>query len=407
MSTIPASDFQTVAFIFKRRYSDAGVADITQRDKPTYTMITKRQGLGGQDFAYATVTGNPQGVGNTFDASRSAASPLKGEQFIATDVVKYGYLTLDGPSIRRNKANNAVFVDFVVRHVDGILSQLGSEISFDLHRDGAGLRGRRASAAGNTLTLTKASDVHYFYRGMTIIAAQNADGTSPRSGSTTVTKILRSSKQIVVADASAISSFSDNDFLFRLGQTASNGIQGMGACTPLAAPTAGVLFRQVERTNDLEALAGTRIDDPDVLPEDQIGNLAVQASLMGKKLERACVYPTEFQAMVKRLGAKIQYTSPGGQAKIGFQSIVVNAAGYAIEVMAEPDIVPAEVRAYANDAHNITYLGSTVVYLIRDDAGVAHNIGDADGLEYRAVFQGNYLQPDQAAHGVASFQSAS
>lgn len=406
MSTVPAADFQTVAFIFRRRYSDGAVADITQRDRPTYTMISKKQGLGGADFAYATVTGNPQGVGNTFDAARTAVEALKGEQFIATDVVKYGYLTLDGPSIRRNKANNAVFVDFVVRHVDGILTELGSEISFDLLRDGAGLRGRRASASSNTITLTSQSDVHYFKRGMTVIAAQNADGTSPRAGSTKVSKILRSQKKIVLADASAITSFQDNDYLFRLGQTATNGIQGMGACTPLTPPTVGTLFRNVERNNDLEALAGTRIDDPTILAEDQIGNLAVQASLMGKKLERAIVYPTVFQGIVKRLGAKIQYTSPGGQAKIGFQSIVINAAGYAIEVMAEPDIVPTEARAFMNDAHNITYLGSTVVYLIRDDAGVAHNISDADGLEYRAVFQGNYLQPDQAAHGVSSFLAA-
>lgn len=404
--TVAASDTSTVAFIFRRRYSDEAVADITQRDRPTYTMISKKQGLGGADFAYATVTGNPQGVGNTFTAARTAVEALKGEQFIATDIQKYGYLTLDGPSIRRNKANNATFVDFVVRHVDGILGQLGAEISFDLFRDGSGLRGQRASASGNTITLTKQSDVHYFFRGMTIIAAVNADGTSPRSGSCKVVKILRSQKQIIVDDASGITGWQNNDYLFRLGQTAANGMQGMGACTPLAAPTTGVLFRQVERTNDLEALAGTRIDDPDALPEDQIGNLAVQCSLMGKKLERAVVYPTEFQAMVKRLGAKIQYTNPGGRAEIGFQTIVINAAGYAIEVMAEPDVVPTETRAWMNSAHNITYLGNTVVYLLRDDAGVAHNITDADGLEYRALFQGNYLQPDQAAHGVASFQAS-
>lgn len=400
-----ASTDSTVAFIFKRRYADWQVADVTQRDRPTYTMIAKRQGLGGSDFAYATTTGNPQGIGNTFTAAQTAVATLKGEQFLATDVLKYGYLTLDGPSIRRNKANNAVFVDFVIRHVDGILDALGSDVSFDLFRDGSGLRGRRASAAGNVITLTSAKDVHYFPRGMTIQAATGSTGSGARSGSTTVTKVRRSELKIEVADASAIASFQDNDYLFRYGQSSTNGIQGMGACTPLAAPTSGTLFRNVDRSNDLEALAGTRIDDPDILPEDAIGNLAVQLSLMGKKAERAVIYPTEFQAMVKRLGAKIQYTQPGGQAKVGFQSIMINAAGYAIEVMAEPDIVPTETRVWTENAHNLTYLGNSIVYLIRDDAGVAHNISDADGLEYRAVFQGNYLQPDQASHGVASFQT--
>lgn len=402
--TVAASDSNTVAFVFKRRYSDGQVAMVTKRDHPTYNMISTVMGLGGQDFAYATVTGNPQGVANTIADAFTAVEVLKGEQFVATDQLKYGYITLDGPSINRYRANNATFVNFITSHTDGVLDTLGDEVAFDLFRDGTGLRGRRASISGNTITLTSMSDVHNFRRGMTLIAATGVTGTGARVGSTKVTQIIRSAKKIVVADASAIASFSDNDYLFRLGQTATNGIRGMGACTPLVAPTPGTLFRNVDRANDTEALSGTRIDDTSVLPEDQIGDLAVQVSLIGKRLERAAVYPTVFQSIVKRLGAKVQYVNPAGKARIGFQSIMLDAAGYTIEVFAEPDIVPTEIRGFRNEAHNITYLGSSVVHLIRDDGNLPLRMGAADGIEYRARFQGDYLQPDQASHGVATFQ---
>jgi len=399
-----AADNKTVAFVFKRRYSDGQVAKVTMRDHFTYDALAKIQGLGGQDFAYATVTGNPQGVANTFADSVTAVEVIKGEQFVATDVLKYGYITLDGPSINRYKANNATFINFITGHTDGVLTTLGDEAAFDIFRDGSGLRGRRASASGNTITLTNMSDVNNFRRGMTVIAATGATGTGPRTGSTKVMQIIRSAKKIVLADASAIASFSDNDYLFRLGQTATNGIQGMGACTPLVAPTAGVLFRNVDRANDMEALAGTRIDDVTVLPEDQIGNAAVQVSLIGKRLERAVVYPTVFQDMVKRLGAKVSYVNPDGKARIGFQALMIDTAGYTIEVVAEPDIVPTEIRAFRSDAHNIMYLGPSVVHLIRDDGNSPLRMGDADGIAYRARLQANYMQPDQASHAVMTFQ---
>lgn len=402
----PASDSTTVAFVFKRRYSDAQVAMVTQRDHPTYNMLAKIMGLGGQDFAYATVTGNPQGVANgTLANAISAVETIKGEQFVATDVLKYGYITLDGPSINRYKANNATFINFITSHTDGVLDTLGDEVAFDIFRDGTGLRGRRASAVGNTITLTTQADVNNFRRGMTIIAAQNADGTSPRVGSAKVLQIIRSAKKIILDNAGGIASFSDNDYLFRFGQTSTNGIQGMGACSPLVAPTPGVLFRNVDRANDTEALAGTRIDDVTVLPEDQIGDLAVQVSLIGKKLERAVVYPTVFQSMVKRLGAKVTYVNPAGKARIGFQTIMLDTAGYTIEVVADPDVVPTEIRAFRNDAHDLRYLGSSIVHLIRDDGNLPLRIDGFDGIAYRARMQANYLQPDQASHGVATFQA--
>lgn len=403
--TAPASDNTTVAFVFKRRYSDGQVAMVTMRDHPTYNMISKVPGLGGQDFAYATVTGNPQGVANTLADAITAVETIKGEQFVASDKLKYGYITLDGPSINRYKANNAAFVNFITSHTDGVLETLGDEIAFDLFRDGSGLRGRRASISGNTITLTNQSDVHNFKRGMTIIAATGATGTGARVGSTKVTQIIRSAKKIVVADATQIASFTDNDYLFRLGQTATNGFEGMGACTPLVAPVSGVLFRNVDRANDTEALAGTRIDDVTVLPEDQIGDVAVQVSLIGKRLERACVYPTVFQSMVKRLGAKVSYVNPSGQARIGFQRLMLDAAGYTIEVVAEPDIVPTEIRGFRNDAHDLRYLGNGIVHLIRDDGNTPLRMDGVDGIAYRARSQANYLQPDQASHAVATYQA--
>lgn len=403
--TTAATTSTTVAYVFKRRYSDAQVADVTMRDHPSYQRIAKIMGLGGQDFVYAVTTGDPQGVANgSLANAQFADETLRGEQFVCTDVLKYGYITIDGPSLLRNQAFQGKIIDIVTRTTDGVLRVVGSDIAFDLFRDGNGKLGRRASISGNIVTLTDATDVDKFKRGMTVIASSLATGVSPRAGQAKVVKIDRANKKITLDDQSTITSFQNDDYLFRYG-TLQNAIQGMGATTPLVAPTSGVLFRNVERTNDLEALAGTRIDDTSKFPEEQIGDLAVQLSLMGKRIERATVYPTVFQSMVKRLGAKVNYTAPGGTAQIGFQELMLHAAGYAVPVTSDPDIVPTETRVWDESAHNLTYLGPSVVHLIRDDGQVRRAQTGNDGFEVRARSQLNYLQPDPAAHGVGTFQS--
>lgn len=402
--TVAASSQATVAYVFRRRYADRQAADITTRDHPSYMRIAKRQGLGGQDFVYGVTTGDPQGVGNTFTAAQTADETLKGEQFVCVDVQKYAVMTIDGPSMLRNQANQGKLIDLVTRTLDGGLKALGYEIAFDLFRDGTGMRGRRASISGNIVTLTNQRHVDNFKRGMTVIASANANGSSPRSGSAKVLKLNRSGTKIELDDAATIIGFQDNDYLFRLGSSL-NSIDGMGSCTPLAAPTSGTTFRSVERTNDVEALAGTRIDDVTRYPEEMIGDLAVEMSLLGKRIERATVYPTAFQSMVKRLGAKVTYTTPGGTGKIGFQELMIYASGYAVPVTADPDIVPTELRVWDESAHELCYLGSEIVHFIRDDGQVRRAQTGNDGFEVRARFVGNYLQPDTAAHGVATFQA--
>jgi hypothetical protein len=400
-AVMPSSQ-ATVAYVFKRRYSNKQVTDVSMRDHVTYMNIAKTKALGGQDFVYGLTTGNPQGVANNYANSVTAEETLKGAQFVCTDVQKYGYIVIDGPSMLRLEANQGKLIDMVTRTTDGVLKTLGDDIAFDLMRSGTGNRGKIAAISTNTLTLTDQRDVDNFKRGMSLVASVNSNGTSPRAGSCKVTKLNRAAKQITVDNAAGITGLAVNDFLFRFGAN-TNSIDGMGACTPLVAPTS-TLFRNVDRTDDIEALAGTRIDDVTRPVVEGIGDLAVQLSLIGKRIEVATVYPTAFQTIVKNLGAKVVYNSPGGQSKVGFQEIMIYAAGYAIPVRADADILPTETRVWTHDAHELAYLGDDVVHIIRDDGNTRLRTGTSDGFSVSARFVGNYLQQDTAAHGVGQFQ---
>lgn len=395
------ADSTNVAYIMKRRYSDAQSTEVARREHPTFYEIMETGSFDGSDFAYATTTGNPQGISSLFPNAQTNSDTLKGEQFLATPKTKYGVCQLDGVSMMKARGNKGSFYDFVTRHIDGTLDEMGANLAFDLFRNGIGLRGRRASAAVNVITLTNLRDVDNFRRGMTVTASPNADGSAPRVGTTKVLRLNRAAKQITLVSAAAIAAFADNDFLFRDGDPG-NCMEGMGVATPLVAPTLGVLFRNVERTNDTEALAGSRIDDTTRYPEEILGDLAVEISLIGKKVSRGVVFPTVFQSMVKRLGAKVTYTSPGSAADVGFESIMIHTAGGALRVVSDPDQDPLLVRVWRPDAHQIKHIDE-LVHIIRDDQNRQIRLGTADGIEIRFRSVSNYLQPDQASHGVGTF----
>jgi len=395
------ADSTNVAYIMKRRYSDAQSTEVARREHPTFYEIMDTGSFDGSDFAYATTTGNPQGISSgTLANAQTAAETIKGEQFLAVPKVKYGICQLDGVSMMKARGNKGSFYDFATRHIDGTLDEMGANLAFDLFRNGVGLRGKIAVIAANVLTLTNLRDVENFRRGMTIIASVNADGSAAKAGSCKVTKLNRSAKQITVDNFAGITAGAVNDFLFRLGDPG-NCMEGMGVATPLIAPTA-TLFRNVDRTNDIEALAGSRIDDTSRYPEEILGDLAVEISLIGKKVTRGVVYPTVFQSMVKRLGAKVTYTSPGGAADIGFESIMIHTAGGALRIVSDPDQDPTLVRVWRPDAHQIKHIDE-LVHIIRDDNNKSIRLATADGIELRFRSVSNYLQPDQASHGVGTF----
>jgi len=347
-------------------------------------------------------TGNPQGIADDFPTAQGAAETLKGVQLAAVPYTKYGDLVLDGPSMMRARGGKASFYDLVTRSQDGILDELGAEIAFNLQRDRSGMRGRRASISGNIVTLTNKRDVEHFKRGMTVMACTAAAGTGARAGSAKVVGLNRTNGTITLDDQSTITTFSDNDYLFRKGGNAT-GIEGMELCTPLSVPTAGDSFRGIDRSVDAEALAGSRIDDTTRYAEEIAGDLAVEIQIISKKADRCVVFPTVFQAMVKRLGAKVEFM-PGSTADVGFEYITITAGGAQVRVMSDVDARYDRLRLERQDTHCIKHMDE-LVHFIRDDGRPNLRTASTDGLETRARFLGNYVQYDPGSHGVASVSS--
>jgi hypothetical protein len=403
-----ASTITSVAYIYKHRYSDRQVSEVALREHPTFMRIPKEAAFDGQDFIYAITTGNPQGIASKFANAQANAASLKGGQLAATPYLKYGVCTLDGPSMMRARGSKASFYNLVTRTQNGVLDEQGACLAFDLFGDGSGMRGQRASISGNVITLTNKRDVEHFKRDMTIGAAQNADGTSARTGTCKVTGLDRANAKVTVDNAAGISGFSDNDYLFRDGdQGGGQCMLGMQKSTPLTAPTAGDSFRGLDRSVDVEAFAGSRINDTSRYPEEVLGDIGVEISIVGKSVDYGAVFPSTFKAMADRLGAKVEYEAVKGPAgaSIGFAYLtLVLAGGGQVRIIADPDCRSTETRLMRQDTHCIKHMDD-LVHIIRDDGRPSLRDTSSDGLEIRSRSLMDYIQYDPSCHGVAACKS--
>lgn len=391
-----ASDLTSTAFLFKKLYS-TGTGDVAARTHPRLTRTPRKTGFGGLNFNYAIRYGNPQGVSGSFANAQTNAASSKGVQMLAIRKIKYGVITLDGEAMAACE-NDGAFLDLLTMETNGVLAEMGDSYAYDLYRDGSGNRGKRASASTNVITLATPDDARNFKVGMTVIASSNADGSSPRTGSTTVAAIDEDGGTVTLTSAAGITSFADNDFLFRQGDPGTC-FEGLAKTTPLAVPTTGDSFRGVDRSVDPRRLAGARLNDTSSTIEENAGRVAIRVAQSGGKCEYLDLNPANFYTVARRLNAKVEYDGAGGDAMFGFERISIATPAGVLKVYSDPD-APTTLGYVGRTASEYIKTQYELPHIIMDDGNRSLRSVSADSIEARARGFGNYIQPEPRDFGV-------
>lgn len=407
-----ASSVAQTAYVFKIYYAGQ-LGDVAMRSHTLLDRIPKSSKAAGHTgsfkgttFNYSIKIGNAQGVSGSFATAQSNASTSKGKQLAASRFVKYGDIVIDGVSLLASQDEGA-FLDLVTLETDGVITEHIDREAFDLYRTSAGIRGRRASASTNVITMTVKDDARNFKIDMTVGASPNADGTSPRTGTTTVTAVDLANGKITLNSAAAISSFADNDYLFNAGDVGTC-MEGMEACTPLTAPVAGSdSFRTVDRGTYVELLAGSRIltaDSVNNTIEENCGQLGIAINTAGGKVTEGVLNPVNYWAVVRRGNARVEFVKAGGEMTYGFESCVISTPAGSIRLFSDPDCPIDRCRLFNPDSHYLRCLGpggnSDFVHIINDDGNFNLRSTTADQVETRTRSIKNYIQNDTRNHGV-------
>lgn len=391
-----ASDLTSAAFLFKKLYS-TGTGDVAKRSHPRLTRTPRQGGFGGVNFNYPIRYGNPQGVSGTFANAQTNAASSKGVQLLVLRKTKYGVITLGGEAMAACD-NEGAFLDLVQMETNGVLEEMGDSYAYDLYRDGSGNRGKRSSASTNVITLVTPDDARNFKVGMTVVASPNADGSSPRTGSTTIASIDEDGGTITLTSAAAITSFADNDFLFRDGDIGTC-FEGLAKLTPLTVPAPAESFRGIDRSVDPRRLAGSRLNDTSNTIEENAGRTAIRISQSGGKCEYLDLNPANFWTVARRLNAKVEFDGAGGEAQYGFESIRIATPAGTLKVTSDPDC-PTTLGYVGRTSSEYIKTLRELPHIIMDDGVRSLRSTNADSIEARARGWGNYIQTEPRDFGV-------
>jgi len=403
------SSESTVGYIYKRKYSDGQVGDLAMRDHVIMKMMAKQGGMSGpaaSAWTYAVRYGNPQGISGTFADAQSGASGSKGVAMIAARKKKYCVVTLDGESLSAAIDNRGAFLDLVTQETDGVVEEHGDALAFELFRDGNGWRGIRSSASTNVITLTVADDARNFKVGMTVSAADEIDGGTPRTGDTTVAAVDEDAGTITLTSAAAITSFADGDYIFRAGDEAL-AVEGFMAHLPLTAPVyLSDSFRGIDRGADARRLAGARVNDTSVSAEENAGLVAVKIKQIGKKANILALNPIRFWESSRRLNAKVTYDGGGVKATYGFEGFDIATPAGTLRAVSEADC-PIN-RGYVLNLEKWYWKHLRAwTHFIRDDGGgVSLRMASEDSIEARGRSMGNPCCIEPGANGVFALPSS-
>lgn len=395
----------TAGYIFKTQYGSLG--DAVLRDHPFLMQIEKGSKAPGHDgefvgsdFQYAIQFGYNQGISGTFANSQAQASQSQGVKFSALAALKYGTVLVAGPAILACKDDGA-FVDLVTLTTNETIKEHTNRLAFDIYRSTSGVRGKRSSAATNVITLATPDDARNFEIGMTVGASPNADGSTPRAGTTTIAGVSLSAGTITLTSAAAITTFSDNDVLFVAGDVGTC-MQGMEVATPLVAPTAGDSFRGQDRSVYVERLAGSRLTiavSQNMTVEEACGLAAINVRSNGGKCTDVAMNPINFYNVQRRGNARVEMTKAGGELVYGFETIQVVTAAGSLTCWSDPDCPTDRVRGYNRDSHYIRRAGD-FIHIIQDDGNGSLRSTTADSIETRSRSYGNYIQNQTRDHFV-------
>jgi hypothetical protein len=394
-----ASTLTTVAYIFEKLYADS-LGDAAMREHPLFAQITKNGNFFGESLRYSVKYGNPQAISGTFATALANASESKGLQFEAYRKVKYGLITLNGEAIAASEGNKGALVDLVSNETDAVIAELIDSLAFDLYRDGNGVRGQRASLAGNVVTLVDADSARNFKVGMYVVSDNDITGASLNAGTTFVTAVDEDAGKVTLSNAAALT-WADAHYLFRAGDPGTC-VEGLAVCTPLVAPVLGSdSFRGKDRGVDPPRLAGSRLDDTGTPIEENAGRLAVKISQRGKKANGYWLNPTNFWSVARRLNAKVEYQGGGGTADYGFEYLMIHTPAGSVKAYADADC-PTNRAYLANMSDWYVRHLKELPHIVMDDGRPNMRQTADDGIEVRVRSWSNLIQSVPASFGVHS-----
>lgn len=341
------STLSTFDFALKERYSSSTVEKLCCSDRPFLAHVKKDENFQGDVMPIPLIHVAPQGVSGDFSSAGTNATNLVGKKFNLSVGDFFGAVDIGDKVIKASRGNPGAFLQNKSAEIDGLYEQMADDLSLACFVGNGGIPiGRRASVSSETVTLTEPEDVVNFEIGMTVRAsdATGSGGTDAlRVGDSYVTAVDREAGTVTLEDVSDITSFADDDYLFRDGNFAGNTtvviFHGLGSFLYSSSTSVPDLYGMV-RTSDPIRLAGSRVPSADLTGlgiEERLQLLITRMTgrYKSKNPDKAWLHPEDWNRLQLSLQSRGQQPMQDDSAKFGFETLSIIAGGARVKVYSD------------------------------------------------------------------------
>lgn len=378
-----ASTVTTFDFALKEWLTSDKVDNLVFTDRPFLGSVKKETEFQGSGHPVPVIYRAPQGISVDLSDAQTANTNVVGAQFLVTAGDISGTVSIGDKVIRASRSNAGAFLQNKKAEIEGLHGMMADAVAINLAGNGGGALGRRGSVSSNTITLLDKSDVHKFHIGQMLKASAN-DGSAAshtlRAGTVATVTALDLAAGTVTVDAVAnITSFADNDYLFRAGMFYGDQSKfvmwGVQAYIVASGTTPGTIYSQARgATTDRTRLAGFAMASTDLTGkgiEERIQILGSRMSGRGMAPAPDAYYlnPEDWQSLAIALQSRGTRALSDDSTKFGYKYLSVIAGAKEAKVYADRFFPAGHVFGLKTD--------SWTLYSLEELIGKVHG----DGLE--------------------------
>lgn len=415
--TAPSAGSVTTDYssITKTRYRATGQEKrLLGYERPLYTKIPRKGNLTGHTIStpisYSPHRGHAKGEGGLVLLENTTHSPVGPSKYTAwnqTLELEYDQAWFSNVTLKKLGNDEASFLRVFDVEIKQTYARFGESVAHSLFRDGSGVFGTVASASltsGNgTITLTSRGDCMFFKVGQKINAINPASPATVLGGTydtsyfeVTKRNVQAATLEVVRVGTNAIDGTTTGYLLSPYSYYSQNGanrIRGLSAICPLVAPTTGDNFYGVDRSVDVNTLAGWRFDGPSSTHvEDQIIEMVTYMNTSGVGDELvAYANPDRVKEVLQRAQGRMQYETEmidAGEFSYGLRYVRVVTQKGDVKLYPEPYCPMDRWFGLNNMAISLGTLGDEPELI--NTQGQTHfrrPAADGFGLEFRLLAQ--------------------
>jgi len=310
--------------------NDVTIQDLVNDDNPLLAMLSKATNFVGDTLPQPVIDSYNQGNSSVFSNALANQNGGSIKKFSLTRFPIYGLATIDRQTMLASKDGKGAFLPAAEFAIDGAFVGLANQMSQALYGSGTGVIGQISTITSGVIVLANVDSAVNFEVGMTVDATTTNDSNSLANKIAAlgyVVAIDRSAGTLTVSATAGGSPGTPSGWAASqyLAQDGNLNAQppGLAGWLPYVAPTSGDNFFGVDRSSDVDRLAGVRYDGSSETVEEAVLSASSKLSKLSKaKPDSLFVSPSIYNQLEKSLQGRAIYIEHK-EGNIGFSGIKV------------------------------------------------------------------------------------